>query len=273
MKIDLFLQHQLLLDVNSFIIMKGKKLMITAILAFFGFVLLALSVYLLYKNSNNSISAEKQKQLDEAIKQIEVLHAEIVEKEKIVDDVEQKIKILKSDTSILTAGQNLPIIEIVDNDLSEGVSDDGKKKVHRLMYHHQIKFSLLNAGKSSLKDVIFSIKDDYNSGKEKKKKSKAVASIDYLGKNVDNEEIGTYQNFEIHTLNLKSKKLLYTSNLPGSFGTGDYEYHIIVEWSQGFYQMILKIEELDGKLKYNYEFFDVNGRTIDFNNLEKSITD
>jgi hypothetical protein len=254
--------------------MKGKKLMMTAVLAFFGFVLLALSAYLLYKNSNNSLSEEKQKQLDEAIKQIEVLHAEIVEKDKVVDGAEQKIKILTSDTPILTAGQNLPIIEIVDNDLSESVSsEDGKKRVHKLMYHHQIRFSLLNAGKSSLKDVIFSIKDDYNSGKEKKKKSKAIASVDYLGKKVDNEEIGSYQNIDVNVLNLKSKKLLYTSNLPSSFGVGDYEYHIIVEWSQGFYQMILKIEELEGKLKYNYEFFDVDGNTIDFNNLEKNIID
>jgi hypothetical protein len=246
--------------------------MITAFLAFLGFVLLALSVFLLYKNSNNSLSADKQKQLEDAIKEIEVLHAEIVEKDKLVDQVEHKIKILESDTSVLTAGQNLPIIEIVDNDLSEGFSsEDGMKRVHRLMYHHQLRFSLLNAGKSSLKDVIFSIKDDYSSGKEKKKKSKAVASIDYLGKKVNNDEIGTYQNFEINTLNLKSKKLLYTSNLPGSFGTGNYEYHIIVEWSQGFYQMILKLEEIEGKLKYNYDFFDVSGKRIDFKNLEKNI--
>jgi len=83
--------------------------------------------------------------------------------------------------------------------------------------------------------------------------------------------MGEYENFEVNTLNLKSKKLLYTSNLPASFGLGDYEYHLIVEWSQGFYQMYIKIDEVDGKLKYNYEFFDVNGKTIDFNNLEKSI--
>ena len=140
------------------------------------------------------------------------------------------------------------------------------------MYHHQIRFSLVNAGKSALKDVIFSIKDDYNKGKEKKKKSKADASINYLGKKIDDNEMGEYENFEIPTLNLKSKKLLYTSNLPSSFGVGDYEYHLVVEWSQGFYQMFIKIEEIEGKLKYTYEFFDVNGKTIDFNNLEKSIS-
>ncbi|NNT70718.1 hypothetical protein HKT18_00675 [Flavobacterium sp. IMCC34852] len=253
--------------------MKGKKLMITVVLGIFGFVLLAVSGFLLYRNSSNSISAEKQKQLDEAIKQIEVLNAEIVEKDKIVDETEQKLKSHKFDVFTLAPGQNIPIIEIVDNDLSEGTpTEEGNKKVHKLMYHHQIKFSLVNAGKSALKDVIFSIKDDYNKGKEKKKMAKAVASFDYLGKKVNDEEMGEYENIEINTLNLKSKKLLYTSNLPGSFGVADYEYHLVVEWSQGFYQMFIKIEEVDGKLKYNYEFFDVNGNTIDFNNLEKSIS-
>lgn len=246
--------------------------MITLLLAFLGCVLIALSVYLLYRNSNDSISAEKQKELDDAIKQIEVLNAEIVDKDKYVDDAEQKLKTLKFESFVLAPGQNLPIIEIVDNDLGEGASEDGSKKVHKLMYHHQIRFFLMNAGKSSLKDVIFSIKDDYNPSQEKKKKANTVASIDYLGKKVDSEEMGAYENIEVSTLNLKSKKLIYTSNLKGSFGVGDYEYHLIVEWSQGFYQMYIKIEEIDGKLKYNYEFFDVDGKTIDFNTLEKSIS-
>lgn len=253
--------------------MKGKKLMITVVLAIIGFVLLALSGYLLYRNNANSMSAEKQKQLEEAIKQIEVLNAEIVEKDKIVDEAEQKLKSHKFDAFTLAPGQNIPIVEIVDNDLSEGSTvEEGNKKVHKLMYHHQIRFSLVNAGKSALKDVIFSIKDDYNKGKEKMKNAKAVSSINYLGKKVDDNEMGEYENFEITTLNLKSKKLLYTSNLPSSFGVGDYQYHIVVEWSQGFYQMLIKIDEVDGKLKYTYEFFDVNGNTIDFNKLESNIT-
>lgn len=245
--------------------------MMTAVLAFFGFILLALSVYLLYKNTSNGLSSEKQKELDDAIKQIEVLNAEIVEKDKIVEETEQKIKTLKSE-SMGQAGQNMPIIEIADNDLSEGTAnEDGDKKVHKLMYHHQIRFFLLNAGKSSLKDVIFSIKDDYNRSKEKKKKSAAGANVDYTGKKVDSDELGVYENIEVNTLNLKSKKLIYTSNLPSSFGVADYEYHLIVEWSQGFYQMTVKIEELNGKLKYNYEFFDVDGNPIDFKNMESKI--
>jgi hypothetical protein len=255
--------------------MKGKKLMMTAVLAFFGFVLLAFSAYLLYKNTSSSVSNNKQKELDEAIKQIEVLHAEIVQKDKIVEEAEQKIKSLKSDSFSQSAGQNLPIIEIVDNDLSEGnAPSEGGKKVHKLMYHHQIRFYLLNIGKNSLKDVIFSIKDDYNDNgnKEKKRKTKASATqVDYMGKKVNNDELGTYENIEVNTLNLKSKKQIYTSNLPGSFGTGDYEYHVIVEWSQGFYQMKIKIEEINGKLSYSYKFFDVDGNPIDFKSMESRI--
>ena len=253
--------------------MKGKKLMMTAVLAFFGFVLLAFSVYLLYKNTSTSISANKQKELDEAIKQIEVLNAEIVQKDKVVEETELKIKSLKSET-MTVIGQNMPIIEIVDTDLSEGeatAKEEGSKKVHKLMYHHQIRFFMLNAGKNSLKDVIFSVKDDYNRNKEKKKKATATANVDYTGKKVDNDELGVYENIEVNTLNLKSKKLIYTSNLPASFGVSDYEYHLIVEWSQGFYQMVVKIEEVNGKLKYHYDFFDVDGKPIDFKSMETSI--
>jgi hypothetical protein len=252
--------------------MKGNRLMMTALLAIFGFVFLALSVYLLTKNSSSALSADKQNELDEAIKQIEVLHAEILEKDKIVSENEQKLKSLKSQTMTYAMGQNMPIIEIVDTDLSEGnPHDEGHKKVHRLMYHHQVRFYLLNAGKNSLKDVIFSIKDDYNRNKEKKKKTSASANVDYTGKKVDSEELGVYENIEVNTLNLKSKKLIYTSNLPGSFGTGDYEYHLIIEWSQGFYQMLVKIDEIDGRLKYHYEFFDVDGKPIDFKSRETNI--
>lgn len=248
--------------------------MVTAVLAFFGFVLLAVSVYLLYKNTSTSASDNKQKELDEAIKKIEVLHAEIVQKDKAAEEAEQKIKSLKSDAFGQSAGQNLPIIEIVDNDLGEGSNNEGGKKIHKLMYHHQIRFYLLNVGKNSLKDVIFSVKDNYNDNgsKEKKKKTKSsTTNVEYLGKKVNNDEMGTYENIEVNTLNLKSKKLIYTSNLPGSFGAADYEYHIIVEWSQGFYQMKVKIEEVNGKLNYSYQFFDVNGNPIDFKSMENRI--
>ena len=252
--------------------MKGKKLMITAVLAFLGSILLAFSVYLLYKNTSNSISAQKQKELDEAIKQIEVLHAEIVEKDKIVEEAEQRTKRLESTSFNQSFGQNLPIIEIVDNDLSDGnATSENGKKVHKLMYHHQLRFYLLNVGKNSLKDVIFSIKDIYNDPKEKNKKSKSAGKYDYMGQSIDGDEIGTYENIELQTLNLKSKKLIYTSNLPGSFGVGDYSYNVVVEWNQGFYQMKINIEEINGKLNYKYDFYDVTGNPINYKSLEMTV--
>lgn len=252
--------------------MKGKRLMITAVVAFLGFILLALSVYLLYKNTSNSISAQKQKELDEAIKQIEVLHAEIVEKDKIVEEAEQRTKRLESSSFHQSFGQNLPIIEIIDNDLSDGnATTENGKKVHKLMYHHQLRFYLLNVGKNSLKDVIFSIKDIYNDPKEKSKKNKAAGKYDYMGQSIDGDEIGTYENIELQTLNLKSKKLIYTSSLPGSFGVGDYSYNVVVEWNQGFYQVKVNIEEIDGKLNYKYDFYDVTGNPINYKSLEMTV--
>ena len=78
-------------------------------------------------------------------------------------------------------------------------------------------------------------------------------------------------NIELNTLNLKSKKLLYTSKLPGSFGVGDYTYNVIIEWNQGFYQMKINIEEIEGKLTYKYEFYDVAGNPIDNKSLELNV--
>ena len=39
----------------------------------------------------------------------------------------------------------------------------------------------------------------------------------------------------------------------------------------GFYQMEIRIEEFDGKLKYHYQYFDVNGNPINFDKLEQGI--
>ena len=42
-------------------------------------------------------------------------------------------------------------------------------------------------------------------------------------------------------------------------------------WKGGFYQMEIRIEEFDGKLKYHYQYFDVNGNPINFDKLEQGI--
>jgi hypothetical protein len=35
--------------------------------------------------------------------------------------------------------------------------------------------------------------------------------------------------------------------------------------------MLVKIDEIDGRLKYHYEFFDVDGKPIDFKSRETNI--
>lgn len=249
--------------------------MITILLAFIGCVLIGLSIFFVYQGSfyANEKSAKAKKELELANKEIECLNQELKEKIITISESENKLKKFKSESFGLVAGQNLPILEITSADLGEGAIIDGKnKKVHRLMYSHQIRFFLLNIGKSSLKDVIFSIKDVYNGSKDKNKSKKQTGKNDSLGQSINEDEIGSYENIEVSTLNLKSKKTIYTSNLPSSFGLGDYSYHVIVEWNNGFYQMKVDIEEIDGKLNFKYQYYNVNGEPIDLKNLQESIS-
>jgi len=246
--------------------------MITLILALFGCALIMGSVFSLYRSSNaveyNNVN---DTEIDIANKKIDVLTNEIQEtKEQIVENDLSPTAIIKEDSHQFT-NQNIPIIEIKDLDLGEG-NDLGEtiKKGKRVMYNHQIKISIMNVGKYSLKDVIFSIKDIYNESADKKVK-KSPSQYNYMGRTFDNEDLGAYNNIEVNTLNLKTKKLIYVSNLPSSFGVGDYYFDIIVEWNNGFYQMHVDIEESNGKLKYRYQFYDVDGNPIDFKKIQESI--
>ena len=252
--------------------MKKNSSMITLILALFGCALIMGSVFSLYRSSNaveyNNVN---DTEIDIANKKIDVLTNEIQEtKEQIVDNDQSPTAIIKEDSHQFT-NQNIPIVEIKDLDLGEG-NDLGEptKKGKRVMYNHQIKISIMNVGKYSLKDVIFSIKDIYNESVDKKSK-KAPSQYNYMGRTFDNEDLGAYNNIEVNTLNLKTKKLIYVSNLPSSFGVGDYYFDIIVEWNNGFYQMHVDIEESNGKLKYRYQFYDVDGNPIDFKKIQESI--
>ncbi len=246
--------------------MKKNSSMTALILAFIGFVLITGALFSLYKSSNNNdLDVKSETEIDVANKKIEVLSDEIKEtKDQLVDEnpIPEDAKL---HVSSQLNEQNIPIIEIKDTDLGEGadISDDAepRKKGQRMMYNHQLKFSLVNAGKFSLKDVIFSVKDIYNDPKEGKGKKKGK-EYSYMGRTFDNEDVGAYNNIEANTLNLKSKKLVYVSNLPTSFGVGDYYFDIIVEWNNGFYQMHVDIEELNGKLKYRYQFYDIDGKPI-----------
>lgn len=253
--------------------MNKKAFMIIFLLAFTGSVLIGLSIVLLYQGSSyaNEKTIKAKNELELAHKQIELLNQNL--KQKDFDSVENEEKFKKGKTPPFSqvVSRNIPIIEITNIDLGGGTTiDESNKKVHLLMYSHQIRFHLLNVGESSLKEVIFSIKDVYNSPREKKKNKKPVANHNYMGQLVNYDEIGTFENTEVGILNLKSKKLIYSSNLPSSFGVGDYTYDVIVEWSNGSYQMKIDIEEVDGKLKFKYKFYTVNGEPIDFNKSENT---
>ena len=247
--------------------------MTALILAFIGFVLITGALFSLYKSSaNNDFDIKSDTEIDVANQKIDVLTNEIKEtKEQLVDENEVP-EDAKLHVSSQLSEQNIPIIEIKDTDLGEGadISEDSepRKKGQRMMYNHQLKFSLVNAGKFSLKDVIFSVKDIYNDPKEGKGKKKAK-EYSYMGRTFDNEDVGAFNNIEANTLNLKSKKLVYICNLPTSFGVGDYYFDIIVEWNNGFYQMHVDIEELNGKLKYRYQFYDIDGKPINLKSSEE----
>jgi hypothetical protein len=253
--------------------MKKNPSMTALILAFIGFALITGALFSLYRSSNEAISIEEKSEteIDIANKKIDVLSDEIQETKEQFVDADYKDE-SKPEVMTQISGQNIPIIEIKDIDLGESsdlTDDEPRKKGQRITYIHQLKFSLVNVGKFSLKDVIFSVKDIYNDPKEGKGKKKAK-EYSYMGRTFDNEDVGAYNNIEVNTLNLKSKKLVYVSNLPTSFGVGDYYFDIIVEWNNGFYQMHVDIEELNGKLKYRYQFYDVEGKPIDFRNIEEN---
>lgn len=246
--------------------------MTALILAFIGFALITGALFSLYRSSNEAISIEEKSEaeIDIANKKIDVLSDEIQETKEQFVDADYKDE-SKPEVMTQIAGQNIPIIEIKDIDLGESsdlTDDEPRKKGQRITYIHQLKFSLVNVGRFSLKDVIFSVKDIYNDPKEGKGKKKSK-EYSYMGRIFDSEDVGAYNNIEVNTLNLKSKKLVYVSNLPTSFGVGDYYFDIIVEWNNGFYQMHVDIEEVNGKLKYRYQFYDVDGKPINLKSSEE----
>lgn len=252
--------------------MKKNSPMITLILALIGCALIMGSVFSLYRSSSVAeSSSDSETAIDIANKKIDVLSDEIQDTKEQFVETDAQSNDSKTENTSQIANENIPIVEIKDLDLGEGSDlQEPIKKGQRVVYNHQIKFSLMNVGKYSLKEVIFSIKDIYNDTKEKKGK-KAPSQYNYMGRTFDNEDVGAYNNIEVNTLNLKSKKLVYVSNLPSSFGVGDYYFDVIVEWNNGFYQMHVDIEEFNGKLKYRYQFYDVDGNSIDFKKIQETI--
>ncbi len=248
--------------------MKKRTVMIALLVAFIGIVLVTGALFYLY--SSNEVAKTKQEtgelKVDRANREIDDIKGEIEDTKEQLVETETKLEEAKPNLEAQIASDNIPIVEITDIDLGETKEvNEARKKGERLTYIHQLKFNLVNTGKFSLKDVIFSIKDIYTENGGRKKKAK---DYNYMGRTFSTEDVGAYQNVEISTLNLKSKKQVYVCNLPSSFGVGDYYFDIILEWNGGFYQMHVDIEELQGKLKYRYQFYDIDGKAIDFKKVE-----
>jgi hypothetical protein len=251
--------------------MKKKSGMLILILALLGCVLIGFSIYFLYQGSfiageNNE---EAAKELEGVTKKVESLSQELRLMTK--GNGEEKNNLIGAFSK--SASNNIPIIEITSVDLGEDVGVEGNdKKINRLTYSHEIRFFILNIGKSALKEVIFSIKDIYNEPKWRKRNKKARVEYDCFGQVINSAEFGSYNNIEANTLNLKSKKIIYSSNLPSSFGEAEYFFDVILEWEKGSYQMKVAIVETNGKLNFKYEFYDANGVLIDLKNLKNLIS-
>ena len=246
--------------------MKKKSGMLILILALLGCVLIGFSIYFLYEGSfiageNNE---EAAKELEGVSKKVENLSQELRLMTK--SNGEEKNNSIGAFSKL--ASNNIPIVQITSVDLGEDIGVEGNdKKINRLTYSHEIRFFIFNKGNRALKEVIFSIKDIYNEPKWRKKNKKARVEYDCFGQVINFAEFGSYNNIEINTLNLKSKKIAYSSNLPSSFGDGEYFFDIILEWEKGSYQIKVVIVEVAGKLNFKYEFYDADGELLDLKKL------
>lgn len=248
------------------------SLMEILIVAFIICFLIRLFFYLFFEKNKNP--TEKTNETNSAIShlanEIKLLNKQLDEKKKQVDEKELLVEGKNDFEKML--GKNIPIIEITDLELSEEINGETEEeKINKTNYIHQLRFYVFNVGKSSLKDVIVSIKDIYNDPKDIKKRSRTIGQHDDESFDYKNYGIGTFENVELKTLNLKSRQLVYVSTLPSSFGVAEYVFNVVVEWKNGYYQMEIKIEEFGGKLKYIYQYFDNNDEPINFELLENGI--
>jgi hypothetical protein len=248
------------------------SLMEILLLALLGCFFIRLLFYFLSERSRKASekATEKTVALAKATKEIELLNKQLDDKLNQSEKENKSYKTINSFETML--GNNLPIIEITDLDLSdENISDETNENSNKPSFIHQLRFYVFNVGKSSLKEVYISIKDIYNDPKDIKKRSRTIGQHDDESIDFKNYGIGTFENFEIGTLNLKSRRLVYASTLPNSFGVAEYSFSVVVEWKGGFYQMDVRIEEFDGKLKYFYQYFDIGENPINFELLESNI--
>lgn len=246
--------------------------MITILLISLVCLLVVLTIFFLYLFNKNSNGKRVKMEVELSMLKIEIENlTKVIEEQKLMQtDVISSSENYASFESMI--GHNLPLIEITDLELSDEKNvEDNKSAVNNSTYVHQLRFYVFNVGKNSLHDVIISIKDIYNDPRDIKKRSRTIGHHDEESLDLKEYGIGTFENFDINTLNLKSRRLVYSSTLPNSFGVAEYSFNIVVEWKEGFYQLDIRIEEFDGKLKYFYQYFDINGNPMNFELLENNI--
>ena len=158
--------------------------MITLLLAFFGCLLIVLSIFFLYQSNSSAQSEiiETKKQLEEANKKIEKLSLLPSDKGIALKDVASNGNKASSFSSMI--GHNIPLIEITDMNLSDEETLKGKGA----KYTHQLRFYIFNIGNNSLKDVIVSIKDIYNDPKDISRKSRTIGHHDDAGPDLKSQD-------------------------------------------------------------------------------------
>lgn len=198
--------------------MKNKSLGIL-ILTLLGYFLILLSIFFLYQgiSSTRDEVAETKKELEKAKKKIESLNNQIVQKKNLPIKA-TSVVFPKSDEFAAMLGKNIPLIEITDLDLS---NKKRKSKKSGKLLTYQFRFYLFNVGKNSLKDVIVSVKDIYNDPRKIEMKSRTIGNVEDESVATNDLEIGTFENFNINTLNLKSRRLVYASTMTTEYGAMD----------------------------------------------------
>jgi len=239
------------------------------LLSLLGYFLIVLSIFFLYQGINSTREEVKQtkKELDIAKKKIEKLSNQLQHKNSKKSEMLSPVFPNSNEFNSML-GKNIPLIEITDLDLSNRYR---RNKKGAEFHEYQFRFYAFNVGINSLKDVIVSVRDIYNDPKKIKIKSKTIGNLKNGSIDIESQQIGTYENFNVNTLNLKSRRLVYVTTMSKSYDVEEYTFDVIVEWKCGFYQVKVKIQESEGKLKYHYEYYDIDGKLIDFDKLQNSI--
>jgi len=202
---------------------------------------------------------------DRKDKDLQAANAELIEANKKI--IELQNNALKQ----ITGGKNLPVLIIAINGSGKRYFDLDKRVHSKEMYYdNKVLFYLVNGGKYTLKNVLFSIQDKYN---KPVLSNKNITPYNYKNQTFTSDENFSYHNIDVKNLTLKSRKLVYSSKLPQSIGNGKYSFDVVIEWSNGLYQAHIDLIEKDGSIAIEVKYYDEDGKEIAKEILEKNIND